>query len=163
MCGLQTHPRTDIDPLRFLPPSNCHRRGAYHLAATGVIPCYNSWKLNKSVFSLLYQLTTQHCLHLLLSTGHAATNQYLRADGPTAANLQCSRFAAVGPCWDRQTERQTDTVPFHRGPPLHTMQQCQYIFETICGTWISYKLLIFICNIFVLQYSKKCNKSKWSR
>jgi len=27
MCGLRTHPRTDVDPPRFLPPSNCHRRG----------------------------------------------------------------------------------------------------------------------------------------
>ena len=27
MCGLRTRPRTDVDPPRFLPPSNCHRRG----------------------------------------------------------------------------------------------------------------------------------------
>ena len=27
MCGLRTQPRTDVDPPRFLPPSNCHRRG----------------------------------------------------------------------------------------------------------------------------------------
>ena len=33
MCGLRTRPRTDVDPPRFLPPSNCHRRGAYLLAA----------------------------------------------------------------------------------------------------------------------------------
>jgi len=26
MCGLRTGPRTDVDPPRFLPPSNCHRR-----------------------------------------------------------------------------------------------------------------------------------------
>ena len=26
MCGLRTRPRTDVDPPRFLPPSNCHRR-----------------------------------------------------------------------------------------------------------------------------------------
>jgi len=25
-CGLRTRPRTDVDPTRFLPPSNCHRR-----------------------------------------------------------------------------------------------------------------------------------------
>jgi len=24
-CGLRTRPRTDVDPPRFLPPSNCHR------------------------------------------------------------------------------------------------------------------------------------------
>ena len=28
MCGLRTRPRTDVDPPRFLPPSNCRRRGA---------------------------------------------------------------------------------------------------------------------------------------
>ena len=27
MCGLRTRPRADADPLRSLPPSNCHRRG----------------------------------------------------------------------------------------------------------------------------------------
>jgi len=27
MCGLLTRPRTDVDPPRFLPLSNCHRRG----------------------------------------------------------------------------------------------------------------------------------------
>ena len=27
MCGLRTRPRTDVDPPRFLPPSNCHRQG----------------------------------------------------------------------------------------------------------------------------------------
>ena len=27
MCGLWTRPRTDVDPPRFMPPSNCHRRG----------------------------------------------------------------------------------------------------------------------------------------
>jgi len=26
MCGLRTRLRTDVDPPRFLPPSNCHRR-----------------------------------------------------------------------------------------------------------------------------------------
>jgi len=42
MCGLRTRPRTDVDPPRFLPPSNCHRRGAYRLAAPGVIPCFGT-------------------------------------------------------------------------------------------------------------------------
>jgi len=27
MCGLRTRPRTDVDPPRFLPPSNCRRQG----------------------------------------------------------------------------------------------------------------------------------------
>jgi len=27
MCALWTRPQTDVDPPRFLPPSNCHRRG----------------------------------------------------------------------------------------------------------------------------------------
>jgi len=33
MCGLRTRPRTDVDPPRFLPQSNCRRRAAYRLAA----------------------------------------------------------------------------------------------------------------------------------
>ena len=38
MGGLRTSPRTDVDPPRFLPPSNFHRRGAaYRLAARGTI------------------------------------------------------------------------------------------------------------------------------
>ena len=40
MCGLRTRPRTDVDPPRRLPPSNCHRRGAYRLAASRAIPCW---------------------------------------------------------------------------------------------------------------------------
>jgi len=39
MCGLWTRPRTDVDPPRFLPPSNCHW-GAYRFAASGAIACY---------------------------------------------------------------------------------------------------------------------------
>ena len=37
MCGRRTLPRTDVDPPRFLPPSNCHRRGGGHIVspATG--------------------------------------------------------------------------------------------------------------------------------
>jgi len=38
MCGLRIRPRTDVDPPRFLPPSNCHRRGAYRL-------CVCEWKV----------------------------------------------------------------------------------------------------------------------
>jgi len=34
MCGLRTRPRTDVDPPRFLPQSNCRRRGGeYRLTA----------------------------------------------------------------------------------------------------------------------------------
>ena len=41
MRGLRTRPRTDVDPPRFLLPSNCYRRvGAYRLAAPGAIPCW---------------------------------------------------------------------------------------------------------------------------
>ena len=40
LCGLRTRPRTDVDPPRIFPPSNCHRRGAYRLAVPGEIPCF---------------------------------------------------------------------------------------------------------------------------
>ena len=59
MCGLRTRPRTDVDPPRFLPPSNRHRRGAYRLAAHGAIPlCYR-------LFSLLFDTFLQ-CVTLFL-------------------------------------------------------------------------------------------------
>jgi len=35
MCGLQTRPRTDVDPPPFLPPSNCHRRGGLSSRRSG--------------------------------------------------------------------------------------------------------------------------------
>jgi len=55
MYGLRTRPQTDVNPPRFLDPrwpdwrrnempqSNCHRRGAYRLAASGAIPCQNNF------------------------------------------------------------------------------------------------------------------------
>ena len=33
MHGLRTRPRTDVDPPRILPPSNCHRRGGGHIVS----------------------------------------------------------------------------------------------------------------------------------
>jgi len=51
MCGLRTRPRTDGDPSRFLPPSNCHRRGgAYRLAPLlpGAIPCIRQFQHHRS-------------------------------------------------------------------------------------------------------------------
>jgi len=33
MCGLRTRLRTDVDPPRCLPPSNCRRRGGGHIIA----------------------------------------------------------------------------------------------------------------------------------
>ena len=40
MRGLRTRPRMDVDPARFLPPSNCHWQRAYRLAASGAIPSF---------------------------------------------------------------------------------------------------------------------------
>ena len=37
LCGLRTCPRMDLDPPRFLPPSNCHWRGAYCLVFVRVM------------------------------------------------------------------------------------------------------------------------------
>ena len=40
MCGLRTRPRTDVDPPRLLPPSNCHRRRGHIVSPPpGAIPC----------------------------------------------------------------------------------------------------------------------------
>jgi len=48
---------------------------------------------------------------LCCGTGRAAVNRYLLPTGPTAANPQ--HTVAVSE-WDRQTDGQTGTVPFHR-------------------------------------------------
>jgi len=41
-CRLWTRPRTDVDPPRFLPLSNCSRRvGILSLAVARAIPCYS--------------------------------------------------------------------------------------------------------------------------
>jgi len=67
----------------------------------------------KSVFSYLRTLITWHCPH---SPAAAATiDRNILPAGPTTATCS-SGFTrtTVGPCWDRQTDRRTDTVPFHR-------------------------------------------------
>ena len=46
MCGLRTLPRTDVDPPRFLPPSNCHRRGASSRRPRGDTLCCRSLSLH---------------------------------------------------------------------------------------------------------------------
>jgi len=43
MCGLRTGPRTDVDPPRFLPPSNCHRRRG------GIVSMLFSTKIYRNV------------------------------------------------------------------------------------------------------------------
>jgi len=68
--------------------------------------------INKSVFSFLRTLTTWHYPYSSAArraaVRRAAIDRYLLPAGPTAANPLCG-FAAVGPCWDRQTdERATD-------------------------------------------------------
>jgi len=70
----------------------------------------NPWLLlrSKSAFSYLRTLTTWHCPHLPAAA--AAVERYLLSAWPTTAELQqrvcccAARFAAVGPCWDRQTD-----------------------------------------------------------
>ena len=60
-------------------------------------------------FSFLRTLTAWHCPHspaALLCSVLQAIARHLPTAGPTAANLLL-QSAAVGPCWDRQTERQT--------------------------------------------------------
>jgi len=67
---------------------------------------------NKCVFSsYLRTLTTWHCPHSPAAA--AAIDRYLLPPGPQQQTCN-NAFAAVGPCWNRQTERRTDTVPFHR-------------------------------------------------
>jgi len=51
MRRLRTRPRTDVDPPR---ESNCHRRGAYRLAAPGAITCF------RQTASVILVLTTHY-------------------------------------------------------------------------------------------------------
>jgi len=63
ICGLRTGRRTDIGPPRFLPPSNCHRRGAYRLAAPGATPCYRPHRSSaRSIEDLLLQMSRVACV-----------------------------------------------------------------------------------------------------
>ena len=52
--------------------------------------------VNKSAFSYLHKMTTWHCPHSP-TTRHCCSNWSI--------SPACCRFAAVGPCWDRQTNR----------------------------------------------------------
>ena len=73
MCGLRTRPRTDVDPPRLLPPSNCHRRGAYRLTACGgdtlhidIIWClFGSLAMNVSTWTPKLSSGRQKCCILL--------------------------------------------------------------------------------------------------
>jgi len=66
--------------------------------------------VNKSAFSYLHKMTTWHCPHSP-TTRHCCSNWSI--------SPACCRFAAVGPCWDRQTNR---WKPYHFiDTAMHTM------------------------------------------
>ena len=96
MCGLRTRPGTDVDPPRFLPPSNCHRRGSYRLTAPGAMSCwmcYRYW-LTQTVSERRPQMPGR----LLL---------FLSAARPTFTREQCSS-ASRQMVWKRSW-RHTDS------------------------------------------------------
>jgi len=68
--------------------------------------------INKSVFSNLRMLTTWHCPHSPAAA--AAIDRYISCQPGPQQQTCSSYFAGVGPCWDRETDRRTDTVLFHR-------------------------------------------------
>jgi len=87
---------------------------------------------DNSVFSFVHQLTTWHCPHLLLlllTAGHAATNQYLLPTRPTAANPQQQRVMG-------QTNRQTDgrTPDSCIDPDLLILQAVQRTYDMHTAT-----------------------------
>jgi len=59
---------------------------------------------NGQVCVQLLALTKWHCPHSHAAA--AAVDRYLLADGPQQQTYS-SGFAAVGPCWDRQTDGRT--------------------------------------------------------
>ena len=63
---------------------------------------------NKSVFSFLRMLTTWHYPHSPATLLCAAQKSIDISCRPDPQQQTCSSgFAAVGPCWDRQSDRQT--------------------------------------------------------
>ena len=80
-------------------------------------------------------LTIWHCPHLPATRcccWAPAMQQSIDISYPLGPQQQtCSRrFAAVGPCWDRQVDRQVDTVSF-RIPCSHSMRARPIIDQTI--------------------------------
>jgi len=61
--------------------------------------------ITSRLFSLIRQLEATHCSHLLLGA-------VLLPAEPTAANPPHAAVAVDS--WDRQTDRQTDTVPLRK-------------------------------------------------
>ena len=66
---------------------------------------------------------------MALPAAAEAVDRYLLSAGPTAANLQ--QRSAAGE-WDGRTDRQTDTVSFHRlcsACYAGIAFECQYFYE----------------------------------
>jgi len=107
ICRLRTRPRTDVDLPRFLPPSNCHRRGAYRLAVSlrgdtllvlgelSLLICSLS-RNDKSVSILVRRITTS----TLAACAVCCPRQCCRP-----AERRCCLLAVDRR--DRQTERRT--------------------------------------------------------
>ena len=61
MCGLRTRPRTDVDPPRFLPPSNCHRRRHIVSPPPGAIRCWKYFVALVCSYSIILCRLTVYC------------------------------------------------------------------------------------------------------
>ena len=61
MCGLRTRLRTDVNPPRFLVPSNCHRRGLNHRLAPS--PIYTRYRPLGAI-SCVYRPVCYYCLFI---------------------------------------------------------------------------------------------------
>ena len=58
-----------------------------------------------------------HCQHACVTVRCLSACLFLYPSMGPQQQTRCCRFAAVGPCWDRQTDRQT---PYrYTGPPPH--------------------------------------------
>jgi len=101
-----------------------------------LVLCHFASLKNESVLSFLHTLTMWHCPH-----SHAAAAGECRlcssrlispAHRPYSSKPAADGFTVVGPCWDRQTDKQTDALaPYHCiDTALHT--EFDYVSVTLC-------------------------------
>ena len=87
--------------------------------------------INKSVFGDVRTLTTYHCPHSPAARRRCSNRSIAPACLGPQQRTCSSAFAAVGPCWDRQTDGRT---PYRCvDPAAHAMQAVPASIS--CGRW----------------------------
>jgi len=92
MCGLRTRPRTDVDPPRFLPPTNCHRRRHIVSPPPRAIPCWKYFVALVCSYSIILCRLTVYCdesvcLSVCLSLSACMSSRFSQEPLPSSANF----------------------------------------------------------------------------